>query len=533
MNNQSSVTSRSTMTVSTLLAAHKRRDMLLFITIFIFALGLTPLLILAGATAGFNLVLTGLAVLTIATLIVWRPIIGLYLVVGLTVLIEEEPLPTPILTDRLNVYYWPPALEGLIERPIGFLFIFIILVFIGHRLLRRQRLMWGGPLLPTFLLFLLCVGGGVIHGLTSGGDLKMIVLEVRPFWYLFVSYFLAYNLITQKRQIYILLWIVILGAAVKAVQGLYIYLIVLHGDLTNQNAILEHQESFFFAAALLLLLLFCLHYRDRPQFYATLFISPAVLVALVANQRRADYIALIAAMGAAWALIFLVKPLARKWLLIGMLVCVVLTASYIAVFSNSTSTLAKPAHAIVSVFSPDLATDAVKFDSNLYRTIENNDLLYTVKQNPLIGFGFGKPFPEPFPLTSIYPDVLAADPVYNYIPHNTIYWIWMRLGSIGFLAFWYLIGTMIVRGSLIVRQLKDAYLQLVAIYIVGVIFMEIIVAYADYQLYNYRNVIYVGLLIGVLMRLPVLAEKKTGRSDRLWELSRVSNHVVSAVTHLK
>ena len=34
--------------------------------------------------------------------------------------------------------------------------------------------------------------------------------------------------------------------------------------------------------------------------------------------------------------------------------------------------------------------------------------------------------------------------------------------------------------------------------------MEIIVAYADYQLFFYRNVIYIGLLAGILMRLPDL-----------------------------
>jgi hypothetical protein len=44
---------------------------------------------------------------------------------------------------------------------------------------------------------------------------------------------------------------------------------------------------------------------------------------------------------------------------------------------------------------------------------------------------------------------------------------------------------------------------------VAMIIMEIIVAYADYQLSFYRNVIYVGILAGVLMRLPRMeAEKK-------------------------
>lgn len=507
MNTQTSVTHSPTMTVPILQARHKRSEVVLFSTIFMIVLAITPLLVLSGATIGFNLVLAGLITLLVAALIVRWPIIGFYTVLGLVVLIEEAPLKTPILTDRLNIFYWPSSLEGIIERPIGFLFIFIILVFVTRRLLLRQQRQWGGPLLLPFLLFLLCISIGVIHGLTSGGDLKMTIGEIRPLWYLFVSYLLAYNLITHRYHIRTLFWFVILGAAVKAIQGIYVYIVVLHGDLTNQNAILEHQESFFLAALLLLLGLFYLHHRYRPQFYTALLISPCVLVALVANQRRAAYVALLVGIAVAWVLIFWVKPHARKWLVFGMLACVILGTSYIIAFSHSTDVIAKPAHGIISVFFPD-PTDTAKFDSNLYRTIENNDLIYTVKQNPLIGFGFGKPFLQPIPLTSIYPDVLAADPVYNYVPHNTIYWIWMRLGAIGFFALWYLFGTIIVRGCLIARQLKDPYLQLVAIYIIGVTFMEVIVAFADYQLYFFRNVIYIGLLAGVLMRLPALDEKR-------------------------
>ena len=82
----------------------------------------------------------------------------------------------------------------------------------------------------------------------------------------------------------------------------------------------------------------------------------------------------------------------------------------------------------------------------------------------------------------------------------------MRLGAIGFLAFWYLIGSIIVRGSLIARQLGDRYLQMVAIYVICMTCMEIIVAFADYQLFFYRNVIYIGLLAGILMKLPELAK---------------------------
>src|SRR5207248_1431874 len=155
---------------------------------------LTPLLVLTGVTIGIGLVLGGFVSLMVATLIVQRPVAGFFMVAACAVLVEQSPLLAPVLTDHLYIFSWPPALEGAIERPIGFLFIFILLTVACRRLVSHRRPLQGGELLLPFLFYLLCVAGGILHGLTSGGDLKIIVVEVRPFWYLFVSYLVAYNL---------------------------------------------------------------------------------------------------------------------------------------------------------------------------------------------------------------------------------------------------------------------------------------------------------------------------------------------------
>ena len=180
-----------------------------------------------------------------------------------------------------------------------------------------------------------------------------MVIEVRPFWYLFVTYLLAYNLVTRKRDIHTFFWIVIVCAGVKGVQGVYIFLAYLHGNLARfSDSILSHEDSFFFVALLLLVMLFCLHYRYRPQFYASLFVLPFVLVALVINQRRADYVALVAGLVVAWTLIFLVKPRARKLLVVIMLSSAVLGIAYVAAFAHSNGGFASPARAIWQFLAP-------------------------------------------------------------------------------------------------------------------------------------------------------------------------------------
>lgn len=508
-------------TVPALLAAQRRRDTLLFIVIFITIFSLTPLVVLSGAIVGFEYILSGLVALIFALLVIRWPIVGFYVVAGSALLVEQGPLVVNGVPVNLYVFYWPPSLEGLIERPIGFLLILIFLVYICHRLSKREIPLRGGKLLLPFLFFLLCVAAGVLHGLATGGNLKITVLEVRPFWYLFVSYLLAYNLISQKTHIRTFLWFAIVAAGLKALQGVFIFLVVLHGQLAGHREILAHEESFFFVALLLVVILFCLHHRYRPQLYAALFVLPFVLVALVANQRRADYIAFLIGLAVAWTLIFWVKPQARKRLTILMLTCVALGAGYIAAFSHSTGGFSEPARAIVSIFQPD-PTDA---SSNAYRVIENYDLKYTVRQNPVLGLGFGKPFLQPV----LLPNILIEDPYYLYVPHNTIYWVWMRLGPIGFFALLYLFGATIVRGCQTAYRLQDRYLQLIAIYIIAVTIMEVIVAYADYQLFFYRNVIYLGLLIGILMKLPALDEHEKGKLPTYEATHRLTQPTISLV----
>jgi len=470
--------------------------------LFIGMLGLVPGLVIAGAAIGFSFLLAILAVLIITALVIRWPIVGFFLVLGAALAIDQSPTDALGSSPTIYIFYWPSSLQGLPDRPVGFFMLFILLLFVLHNLLKRQKMLRGGELLLPFLLFLVWVVWGAVHGLSSGGNLQILVEEVRSFWYLFLGYLLAYNFIRKKQHVRFFVWLVILCAAIKALQAVYIYIFVIHGDLASHHEIMAHEESYFWVSVLLLIILFSLHSKNRPQFFTALALVPFLLIALIANNRRADFVALVVGLLVAWALIFNIKTHARKSLLVILLVTTLLGGAYVAAFYNGTGGFSSPARAMVSVFHPD-PTDAA---SNLYRDIENYDLKYTVKLNPL-GLGFGRPFLQPIPL----PDLSSLDPVYNYIPHNTIYWVWMRLGPIGYLALWYLFGAMIVRGSIIARKLNDTYLQLIAIYIVAMVVMEIIVAYADYQLSFYRNVIYVGMLVGTLMRLPSIeaeVEKK-------------------------
>ncbi|WIG59196.1 MAG: hypothetical protein OJF49_001943 [Ktedonobacterales bacterium] len=496
----SPITADTPTTIPALLTWRRRSDRSLFALILVGALVVTPLLTLAGGVFGFGTIIALLGALLVTVLIVRWPVVGFFLTTACVVLIEQEALAFPIFTDRLNIFYWPPRLAGLPERPIGLLLLLPLFVVLCRRLATRQTPLQLGALFAPLALFIGCVVIGVLHGMAAGGDTKIIVLEVRPFEYLFLAYLLAYNLVATKQHLKLFFWIVILGAGVKSLQGMYIVYGILGGHFADKNEIMAHEESFFFAALLVLVVLFCLQYRYRAQLYTALAILPFLLIALVANNRRADYMAFLIGAVIAWVLVIVVaSPRARTKHLLVFAFCAVLGSGYLVIFSHASGSFAEPARGIVASIHPD-PSDTRDVLSNLYRDFENADLKYTAKQSPVIGWGFGRPFLQPL----VLPNIITLDPYYLYIPHNTIYWIMMRLGMIGFFAFWYFIAAIIIRGVHILRRLNDRYLQLIAIYIVAITFMEIVVAYADYQLFFYRNVIYLGLLVGILMKLPAI-----------------------------
>ena len=466
---------------------------------------LTPVLVLLGAVVGYAQILSAIVALVALALIPWRPIIGLYILTICAVVIEQDPLTgTPIGTDHLYIFYWPAKLEGLPERPIGFFILAVLGIIVVSRLLFRRRALYGGKLFYPFIFFLGCVAMGILHGLASGGDFRIIVLEVRPWWYFFVSYILAFNTVSKISHVRTILWITIIGTALKGVQGVYIVYTYLGGHIEGHNEIMAHEQSYFFILILLLLVLMLLHHMQRAFFVAILLSLPCLLIALIANNRRADYMALVAGIGVVWALVIVLKPASRRVLVLGLVFCALLGSAYVLAFQNSSGALGEPANAIISVFHPS-ATDARDTASNLYRSIEDYDLKFTEAQSPILGYGFGKPFLQP----EVLPDISVGDPYYLYIPHNNVLWIWMRLGPLGFAALWYLIGTAIVCGCLIGRRLKNPELQLFAIFAVAALVMEVIVAYSDYQFFFYRNVIYVGVVLGVLFKLPAIARAES------------------------
>ena len=113
-------------------------------------------------------------------------------------------------------------------------------------------------------------------------------------------------------------------------------------------------------------------------------------------------------------------------------VILLFTPVYLGATWNSNSAIAEPTSAIRSLIQPN-ARDA---DSNDFREIEAVNLKYNITINPILGRGYSKDIIFFIPMPFIG-DLFVW---WDIIPHNTILWVWMRLGFLGFLAFWFLVG---------------------------------------------------------------------------------------------
>ena len=105
---------------------------------------------------------------------------------------------------------------------------------------------------------------------------------------------------------------------------------------------------------------------------------------------------------------------------------------------GSESPAAAPVQAVKSGISPN-ETDR---SSNDCRKEENANLKFTALESPVLGVGFGKPMIMHKPL----PDISDVFPWYKYQSHNGILWLFMTVGLLGSLAFWYFIGAAVTGG---------------------------------------------------------------------------------------
>lgn len=446
-------------------------------------------------------------IFTVAFLSVLRLDFSLYLLIACVLIFDQYAIPgfSPLTHEARffnnikEIPYLPFFDAGVLNTIEIHLALLLAGLFI-HASVRRDFYLRAIPVWVPFLLFAGSLIFSFVYGMRGGGDFLIALWEVRALIYLCLLYLIVPQIITTREQLTTLVWIFIIGISFKALQGVGRF--VQLGFTTGGYQVLTNHEDPVFAVTLFILLLGLLVFRvrNRQLFWLFVLLLPLLLGFYVA-QRRATYASLMVAIS---AFILLLPLLERRLFLKFFLPALAGILFYGALFWNSSATIGTPVQMVKSgIVKPDAETNYRDYHSNLYRDYENYNLAKTAVNNPIFGTGFGKRYEQPIPLVNI------RFPLRDYIPHNQIIWVLVKTGTIGFFAFWFFFNAFVARGTLILNRLEDPYLKAVIIFVLIAVINQMVVSFFDLQLTYYRNMIYLGSLMGLLPAIERLGSERT------------------------
>jgi len=455
---------------------------------------------------------TGILYFTFVLLLsLFRIDYSLYLVVFTTLLFEQYGIPhfTTITHDVLffnnlkEISYVPFFDAGMIN-PFEIHILFITFSLFLHFAIRRDFVLKPIPVWGAFLLIVGFLMLSFLYGMVTGGDLMVAIWEVRALFYFCILYVIVPQLLDSKKQITVLFWIIIIGITIKALQGVGRFINL--GFTTGGYALLtNHEDPVFMVTLFILLIGFLLYNTGQKQKMWLIVFLLVFFLGFYVSQRRAAYASLIVSIT---ALICYLPVLKRMQFLKCFLPVLGFLFIYGAVFWNYNGSLGRPVQMIKSGFvEPDKETNFDDYSSNLYRKNENYNLARTVVNHPILGTGFGNKYDQPIPLVSI-PFTLQ-----DYIPHNQIYWLLVKMGATGFFAFWFFFNSFVSKGAQLFVNINDPYLKAIMLVINIAVINQMVVSFFDLQLTYYRNMIYLGTLMGLLPVIQNIDRKQKSQSE--------------------
>jgi O-antigen ligase len=147
--------------------------------------------------------------------------------------------------------------------------------------------------------------------------------------------------------------------------------------------------------------------------------------------------------------------------------------------------------------------------SDLYRQNEEFDIWATIRESPLTGVGFGKPFNQYIPLVR-----LGNWEFQYFTPHNQVFWLWLKMGALGFIVSLWLFGVAITRTvQLMVADGVDEFKPFILLTLCYTI-MLLTFGYVDIVFANGRAMLLLGCLLGVTGNLPALLGRTAATAER-------------------
>jgi hypothetical protein len=407
-----------------------------------------------------------------------RPIAGVYLIMFCTLIGDNATASwypfAKNMSSSESIFYLG---DGVIVSPLE---VFLVVTMIAWLLNYQDRLgqqvrvgrqFRRGTLLYPLMGFTFFVLYGYVQGMRTGGDRNVALWEMRPLLYVPLFYVLVTQLLTTRRQYVRLFQVAMVAVFVHAVFAINYFRGLPAVERAELESLGEHGASIHIDALLLLVLALLLIKGCSPLLrVGMLLLAIPCIAAYAMAERRAAVVALV--VGIVMFSIVLHRRNRRAfWWFVP--ITTVVGLGYLAAFWNAQGSLGFAAQAIKSVIAPGQLSEADR-SSDVYREFERYDLWYTIRSDPLRGLGFGRQFYQPIPL----PDI-SFFVFWQYLPHNSILWVWIKMGFFGFVSMLFLFARTVQRGAINVARIADPNHLAFAIAALGYVAMYIVFAYVD------------------------------------------------------
>lgn len=314
----------------------------------------------------------------------------------------------------------------------------LLLVRVYRALTGRERdtpdsLMLAAPLRLAFVFALVTLSALALFGVARGGALQMAKVQTQGFLQILAAAYLFGSSLRGVRDYRTLGALIVVAASAKALLAIWLYstlplqLADASGILRDREYVTSHGDSILFASAMAVLIGPLFLRPTRRHVYACLFLVPLIVFGIVANDRRLAWVQ-VALIVTAFIGLHPTSWITRRLARVVVLGSPLLLA-YLIVGWNSPSRVFGPVQFVRGIVQAE-RTDGSLDRSTFFRDMENFNLVYTFRSNPVLGTGLGRPFQQ-----GAETDSLEGFKEYLYLPHNSMIGLWAFTGFVGFTGF--------------------------------------------------------------------------------------------------
>lgn len=330
------------------------------------------------------------------------------------------------------------------------------------------------------------------YGLARGGNFKMTLWQLRPLILVPAIAWIFASTIRGPRDLRPIGHAILFAAFVKVAMGAYFYFALCRPRGYYPDYVNTHSDSVLYVVAMVVAIAAWLERPTLRVLVTSGLVLAVVGLGVALNNRRLAYIELSGSLAAIAALVW--KGALGRRLSLALGYATPPLAAYLAAGWTSTSGFFMPARKIASLFSKNDRSSGS-------RDCENYNLIQAWKHRPFFGAGFGHEYEE----LSRADSIDQFFPIYRYIGHDGVLWLFSVAGLFGFAAVWSVLVVVVYFAARAHRLASDPTQRAAALVSLSVIVCYAVQAYGDIGLQSWTGSFMLGAAIAIAGKLAIVS----------------------------